>query len=178
VNAIDLILLLPLGLAFIRGYRKGFVLEVFTVIALVIAIIACMRITSFVMAWLQSIADLGQWLPFLAYVLTFIGAFLIVLWAGKLIEKVIEAGAMGIVNKLLGAAVTVITACFLISVFFWMLNKVDALPKNAKDGSFAYRTLDGFAPKVIEAATDGLPWFRNMVQDISDSFGKDEHVTA
>jgi uncharacterized membrane protein required for colicin V production len=170
MNAIDLVLLLPLGLAFIYGYRKGLVQIIFLVIALIIAIVACMKITSLVMSWLQSVADLGQWLPFFAYLLTFIGAFLLVTWFGRLVEKLLKASSLGFINKLSGAALAVLKVCFIISLVFWLLDRVNVIPENAKDGSFGYRTLDGFAPVVIEKATAWIPWLKDEIKDIEDSF--------
>jgi membrane protein required for colicin V production len=170
MNAIDLVLLLPIGLAFIYGYRKGLILSIFSIIALVVAVVACMKVTSLVMGWIQSVVDLGQWLPFFAYLLTFMGAFLIVIWFGKLVERLVKASSLGIANKLSGAALGVLKACFLISLLFWLQDRVDVLPEKEKKGSFAYRTLNGFAPGVIGTATAWVPWVKDEIQDIEKSF--------
>jgi membrane protein required for colicin V production len=174
MNAIDLIVLLPLGLAFIRGYRKGFVIEIFTLIGLVVAVIASMKCTSIVMGWIQPIAGNGKWLPFFAYMLTFIGAFLIVLWFGKIIEGLLKAASLGTVNKLFGAALSVLKACFIISLIFWLLTEVNVLPEEARKGSISYRALGDLAPKVIEKSTSWVPWLRDEMKDIKSHFGEDQ----
>jgi membrane protein required for colicin V production len=174
MNAIDLVLLLPLGLAFIRGYRKGLIVGIFSIIGLIIAVIACMKFTSVVMGWIQSLVGKENWLPFFAYLFTFIGVFLLVLWFGKLIEKLVESASLGTANKLLGAGLSILQACFIISLFFWLLDKVNVLPEKARDGSFGYRTLDGFAPKVIEKTTSWIPWLQDEVKDIEQNFSDKE----
>lgn len=178
MNAIDLVLLLPIGLAFISGYRKGLVIGIFSIIAMVVAVIACMKLTSSVMAWLASVADFGQWLPFCAYLLTFIGAFLLVYWFGKLIEKLVEATSLGIANKLSGAALGVLKACFIISLLFWLMDRVEILPEDAKAGSLAYEALHKFAPDVIETTTGWIPWLKDEIRTIEESFSTAEPVTV
>jgi uncharacterized membrane protein required for colicin V production len=110
--------------------------------------------------------------------LTFVGAFLIVLWFGKVIEGLLKAASLGTANKLFGAGLSVLKACFIISLIFWLLTRVDVLPEEAKEGSFSFNALDDFAPRVIEKTTSWIPWMKDEVKDIEQHFNTDEDGEA
>lgn len=174
MNALDLVLLLPIALAAIRGYRKGIIVEVFSVIALVVAIIACMKITYEVTSFLEPWFS-GPWLPFIGYLVTFAGAFLAVMWLGKIFEKAVDMAQFGIVNKSLGAFFSILKTCFMISLLFWLTNRIQLIPQETQNGSLIYTYLQNLAPKLVTAATAFLPSIKKIMPQIEEFF-KDVRV--
>src|SRR5438874_204131 len=102
MNILDIVCLLPLTLAVIAGYRKGFIIEIVSFLAFVIAIIACLKLTHKVLELIQPSFGSGKWIPFIAYLITFVLTYLLVIWIGKLLEKVVRIIQLGTLNRALG----------------------------------------------------------------------------
>ncbi|RYD74412.1 MAG: CvpA family protein [Sphingobacteriales bacterium] len=170
MNALDLVLLLPILLAAVRGYRKGIIVEVFSIIALIVAIIACLKITYEVTSWLEPWFGNSAWLPFIGYLVTFGGAFLLVMWLGKLFEKAVDMAQFGIVNKSLGAFFSILKTCFMISLLFWLTNRVQLIPQETQEGSIIYSTTKNLAPKLVTAGTAFLPSLKKLMPKIEEFF--------
>jgi membrane protein required for colicin V production len=170
MNALDLILLFPIAMAAIRGYRKGIIVEVFSIIALIVAIIACLKITYEVTSLLEPWLGGSAWLPFAGYLVTFAGAFLAVMWLGKLFEKAVDMAQFGIVNKSLGAFFSILKTCFMISLLFWLTNRVQLIPQETQNGSLIYTSIKNLAPKLVNAATAFLPSLKKIMPQIEEFF--------
>ncbi len=170
MNALDLVLMLPILLAAIRGYRKGIIVEVFSIVALIVAIIACMKITYEVTTWLEPWFSGSSWLPFIGYLVTFAGAFLAVRWLGKIFEKVVDMAQFGIVNKSLGAFFSILKTCFMISLLFWLTNRIQLIPQETQNGSLIYTSIKNLAPKLVTAASAFLPSIKKLMPQIEEFF--------
>ncbi|MBK7557459.1 MAG: CvpA family protein [Chitinophagaceae bacterium] len=85
---IDLTFAILLVIAIVKGYQKGFIIAVFSIIAFIIGLAAALKFSAAVAAWLQnSISISAKWLPFIAFAIVFIAVVLLVRMGAKLIEK-------------------------------------------------------------------------------------------
>ena len=171
MNTIDLIVILPLALAIISGFRKGFIIEIASLLAFIIAIIACLKLTHKLMELIVQYTGNSKWLPFVSYILVFVLVYLLVMWLGKLLEKAIKIIQLGTVNRLLGIVFSLLKMCFLISLCFWLIDLVHLVPKASEEQSVVYRAIHGFAPTFFKWASDMLPWVKGEVAQIENFFG-------
>jgi membrane protein required for colicin V production len=170
MNIIDVVLLLPVALAVIRGYKKGLLIELVSFIALIVALIVTMRLTGWVLGLLRPLMKGSEWAPFLAYLITFLGTYILIIWAGKFIEKWIDFMKLGIFNRILGGVFGFLKTCFMISLLFWLMDRVHALPDHVRQHSFVYHALDGFASRLIHFVSALLPFIRDSMRDIEHYF--------
>jgi membrane protein required for colicin V production len=170
MNTIDLIVILPLALAVISGYRKGFIIEIASLVAFVLAIIACLKFTHKLMEFIKPWTGDSKWLPFISYLIIFIIVYIIVLWIGKLLEKVIKIIQLGFFNRILGVIFSLLRMCFIISLIFWLANQVHLIPKSAKTQSYAYQALNHFASDSITFISNHLPYVKGEVSQIENYF--------
>ncbi|HMC99663.1 MAG TPA: CvpA family protein, partial [Ferruginibacter sp.] len=100
---IDIIFAILLVLAVLKGYKKGLVLAVFSIIAFIIGLAAALKLSAAVAGWLKgSISISAKWLPFISFALVFLIVVLLVHWGGKLIERSFQMAMLGWVNRLGG----------------------------------------------------------------------------
>src|SRR5947207_12924957 len=100
---IDLVFVALLVLAVIKGYTKGFIIAIFSLLALIIGVAAAMKCSAAVATWLSSSLHAGtRWLPVLAFLLVFLIVVLLVRLGAKAVEKMVELAMLGCVNRLAG----------------------------------------------------------------------------
>jgi len=172
MNTIDLILLLPLALAIINGYRKGFIIEVASLVAFILAIIACLKLTHRVITYVQPWTGESKWLPFFCYLIVFLVVYLLVYWAGKLLEKVVKIVQLGLINRLLGILFSLLKMCFFISLVLWLANQVHLIPDDVKIHSVIYKALNHFASDTLTFMSNHLPYVKGEIADIEKFFDK------
>lgn len=105
MNFIDIILggLIVFGL--VRGFLKGLFLEVASLVALIAGIYGAIHFSYFVGDYLtERLSWEERYINLTAFVVTFIIIIVVVTMAGKLLTKIADFAALGILNKILGAA--------------------------------------------------------------------------
>jgi membrane protein required for colicin V production len=95
----------------------------------------------------------GEYLPIISFALTFIVIVVVVHLLAKVIERLVEAVALGFLNRLAGALFSMTKFAFIISVILVVLNGIHAkysfLPEEKIDQSLMYRPLSKFAPGIF-----------------------------
>ncbi|MFW6226764.1 MAG: CvpA family protein, partial [Bacteroidota bacterium] len=118
MNYIDIILATILLYAAYRGFSKGFVIQIATLIALLLGIIGAIRFSHFVASVLIEKLELtGKSLPVVSFALTFIGIVILVHLIARLTDTLIKAIALGFINRLAGAVFTIAKFGLIMSVF-------------------------------------------------------------
>src|SRR6187402_2362995 len=73
VSYLDLILLIPIGWAIWRGWKNGFVMEVFSMLALFVGIYAGIHLSDWMASLLKDKMDVqAEYLPVVSFVVVFI----------------------------------------------------------------------------------------------------------
>ncbi|HET8753498.1 MAG TPA: CvpA family protein, partial [Salinimicrobium sp.] len=92
-----------------------------------------------------------QYLYLISFALTFILIVIAISIVGRILTKMVNFIALGIVNKLLGAVFGLIKMAFLASVFFMFLNQMDAfsLTEETRENSVLYGPVAKIAPILL-----------------------------
>ena len=94
------------------------------------------------------LANYIEWdyLPLLAFALTFIGIIIGVSWIGKLLTKLAKVVLLGFLNRLLGALFGACKWLVICGVLVWILGQIDVffsfLPETLKDNSLVFQPLE------------------------------------
>ena len=92
MNVLDLILIIPIAYAAYKGFSKGFVYEIFSLLALGLGIYGCLEFSEFASDYLAKYVDQDKdWFPIATYTLTFIAIVVGVTMLGKLLDKMIAS---------------------------------------------------------------------------------------
>lgn len=150
-SVIDIVLLIPIVLAVIRGFQKGFLVEVSMLVGLVLGVLAGYKFSDIVNTWLQKSFEINY--PLLAFAITF-GAVLIGLFfLAKTLERVLKIVAMGWLNKLVGAVFSTAKWVFILSIIIMFFNKINSMfnivSQEEIESSLLYQPIQQAAPAVL-----------------------------
>ena len=117
MNFIDIILGIFLLLGLVRGFMKGFFIELASLVALIAGIFGAIHFSYYASSFIAEHVDWEEnYINLAAFAVTFIIIIVIISLAGKLLTKLANIIALGILNKLLGGAFGVIKMAFLATI--------------------------------------------------------------
>lgn len=156
MNTIDIVFGIILILGLIQGIRKGFFVELASLVGLIAGIYGAIHFSYYVADWLVEKTAWGeQIIKLTSFAITFVIIVLVVSLAGKLLTKVANFAMLGIVNKLLGAAFAVIKFAFLLSVVLMFIDAADRqislIGDDNKEESILYPIVQPLAPALLPA---------------------------
>src|SRR5688500_17713567 len=123
VSYLDLILLIPIGLAICRGWKNGFVMEVFSALSLFVGIYAGIHLSDAMASFLRNKVDVkSEYLPVAALIVVFILVCVGLFFLGKLITKNVNAGGAERWNQVGGAFFSLTKTLLFLSVVFILFN--------------------------------------------------------
>ncbi|WP_029033049.1 CvpA family protein [Salinimicrobium terrae] len=162
MNVLDLLLSIFLLLGLVRGLFKGFFAELAGLLSLIGGIYAAIHFSGATYAFLNSFIDWDEkYLTVLSFAVTFfLVAFLISL-AGSFLTKMVHMVALGIVNRLAGAALGVLKMAFLASIFIMFIERFEVFhaEEATKEESVLYEPVrilaPAFLPTIIEEVKEG-----------------------
>jgi len=154
MNYLDIIFLVPLLFALYRGFKKGMIHMVASLAALVLGIFGAIRLRPMFASLLDSIFDISpDYMNVIAFSVAFVSIVLVVHLVAFVVEKLIKAVALNLVNRLLGMGIGLLVTAFVISMILWPVNQVNAEKQIIKperiEGSVLYKPLSTFAPAVF-----------------------------
>lgn len=168
---IDIVFVLLLLLAVIKGYRRGFVVAVFSFLAFVIGLAAAIKFSVLVSGWLSANINVNpKWLPVLAFVLVMLIVGFIVRWCAILIERSLQLIMLGFINKLAGILLYAVLYTVLLSVILFYASKVQLIKPETIAASKFYYFIEPWGPKVINSFGAVIPWFKDMFKQLTDFF--------
>lgn len=117
MSVLDIILLALLLLGLIGGFRKGFFVEVASLVALIAGVYGAIHFSNFAGDFLMDKVDWNEkTVNIIAFAITFIVIVLVIALAGKALTKLADFAALGILNKLLGALFGLLKMAVILSV--------------------------------------------------------------
>ena len=159
-----------MALGAIGGFKKGFILEIITLLALILAVIGGFHFLHWGMSVLTENFQLsGKFLPFLAFLLIFVGIVFIVNAIGQVVKKVIHMAFLGGLDRIAGALLGAVKFVFFFSVVIWAFQIFGVeLPQHLQDDSFLYTFVVAVAPATVELFGFIIPASSDLMDDISD----------
>ncbi len=162
MNYIDIILGILLLWGLIKGLSKGLFVSLASLIALVAGIYIAVHFSYVVGNYLDQYVDWQEGvMKLIAFAITFILVVILISLAGKLLTKIADYAALGILNKILGGAFGVLKMAFIASV---VIIFVDALNRNITiikeetlNSSILYNPVRKLAPMVLPSILKEAP---------------------
>ena len=170
MSFLDLIILIPMALGAIGGFKKGFVLEIITLLALILAVIGGFHFLHWGMSVLTDNFQLsGRFLPFLAFLLIFVGIIAIVNAIGQALKKIIHMAFLGGIDRIAGAVLGAVKFVFLFSILIWAFQVFGIeLPQHLQEDSFLYTYVVALAPATVDLFGFIIPASADLMDKIAD----------
>jgi membrane protein required for colicin V production len=166
---LDVIGIILILLFFIRGYMKGIIVALFSVLAILLGILCALKLSQALSTWLLEKGYVTSgWVQIISYVVLFIGVFLLVRLLAKLIQKAVEGMMLGTINKLIGGLFYAFMGAVLWGSLLWIGSHFHIITPETIAASKTYPWLSKLAPWFFDQAGKLLPFVR-------DTFDKLEH---
>ena len=158
MNSLDYILLLPLLYGLYRGFTKGLIIELASLLALTLGIYGALHFSSFTFEFLSDYVEIKTvYLQLASYVLTFLIIVMVISITGKALTILIKLVALGFINRMMGAIFGSIKVLLILSVFILFFDRFNKQFGMVKDevlnASRMYTFLiqaEQFYPNVLE----------------------------
>ncbi len=170
MNFIDLIFLVILLWSAYRGFAKGFILQLSTLAALLLGILGAIEFSDFTAGILENNFEISpNYLNVIAFAVTFIIIVVAVHLLASLIQKLLQAIALGFLNRILGIVFGIAKTAFILSIILVLVNKANDkynfIPREKINNSYLYQPLSDFAPMIF-------PYLR--FDDLKDELDQDK----
>ena len=162
-SVIDIVLAVSFAWALFNGFRKGLIIKVASILALVVGVYAGFHFSSFAGEWLSKEFNWsGSTLSVGAFVVTFLGVVVGIHFMAKLLEKVVDLTALSMLNKLGGMVFGMIQVLVLLSVMSFTLDSIfgyrEWIPGKQVESSLLYPTVESAMELIVPEASRDNPW--------------------
>lgn len=164
MSSIDIALILVVLLGAYGGYRDGFLMTLFSLLAIILGVLGGFKLMGKAMLLLSEKFNVDATvLPYISFFVVFIIIVIIVTALGRLIRSSIDGNFLGQVDQILGGLLGIVKIIFMTSVILWILDsmKVD-LPEHWTENSWLYPKVAHFAPKVTSIIGKFIPAFKGI----------------
>ncbi len=170
---IDLVFVAIVLLALVKGYTRGLIIAVFSLVALIAGAAAAVKLSALVASWLKSSIHAGaRWLPVIAFVLVFLAVVLLVRLGAKALEKMVEMALLGWANRVAGMLLYFVVYTVILSIALFYAEKVHLIAAETIAGSKTYPFIQPWGPKLMDGIGRVVPFFSNMFHELEVFFAK------
>ncbi|MBJ2176141.1 CvpA family protein [Aureibaculum sp. A20] len=168
MNTLDIILAALLLFGLVRGFMKGFFVEVAGLAALALGLYGAIHFSHFASNYIErSVEWNDKQIQIASFAVTFLVIIIAISLAGKLLTKIADVAALGLFNKFMGGVFGVAKIGLILSVVLVVFSKLNRtipfLTEEQIEESELYEPVRGFVPLI----------FPNIVQE-NDEVNKDD----
>lgn len=170
MQILDIILLIPLLWGAYKGYKKGLLLEIVALFALVLGIIGGFKLLHWGIHTITNfIGDFHRLIPILAFILIFITIVILVNILGKALKKVLDYTLLGSFDSLFGALIGLAKWTFGLSIILWLVKQAGVvITADATAGTYIFPFIDSLAPKIFKWLSILLPFVKDLMSSIKE----------
>lgn len=177
---LDLIILIPIAWGMFRGFKRGLIIELCTLMALVLGIFGAAEFGEMGSEYLQSTFNTEPRMSLvLAFTILFILIVVAVTFFGKVLSKVVKMVALGMVNKLFGLLFGGIKFLLIVSALIFVFEGFpmtsNLVPVEWKSDSILYQPVSDVALKLYPVLDDQT-WIddiKSQIDNVKDEVGLD-----
>ncbi|MGB4884196.1 MAG: CvpA family protein [Ferruginibacter sp.] len=170
---LDLIFFMLLLTGIIKGYRKGLIIALFSIISFIAGIAAALKFSAVASEKLAvQLPSLGKWLPFFSFMLVFIVVIIAINIGTKMLQTVVETLMLGWLNRIGGIVFYVMIYCILFSVFLFYGTQMHLINQSYIENSQSYSKLYPLAPMIIDGIGEVIPLFKGAFSQLQNFFQK------
>jgi membrane protein required for colicin V production len=154
MNYFDIIIIIPLIWGGYKGFKKGFIIEIASFIALGLGIWGGMKFSSISAKYLSDAFEISEKvMPLISFAVTFIAIVIVVFMLAKMLQKIITMVALGFINRAAGALFGMLKFGLIMSVLINFTNiinnQISFIEPEMKDTSILYKPMDKVAQIII-----------------------------
>jgi len=172
INTIDILCLIILGIFCIKGFFRGIIIEVFTLLGLLVAYIVAVREMSTIENWIT------QWIHIpplvastLAFLIIFLGIGFLFRWIAMLLKRMAKWTIIGWADKGGGFLFGLFKGALITSLVLLLISLIPFSKGFEKESerSVLYRPLRSVAPAVFNFVIRTFPSAKDFYDEVKES---------
>lgn len=168
---IDIVVAVLLVIACLRGYQRGLVVALFSVIAYIIGLAAALKLSAAVAGYLEGSVNISsRWMPFISFIIVFIIVVLLIRLGAKMVEKSLQLVLLGWLNRLGGIVFYLALYLIIFSIFLFYAEQLQLVKPSMIQSSQTYSFVQPWGPKVINGFGAVIPIFKDLFSDLEKFF--------
>ena len=177
---LDLIYAVVIVLAILHGYRRGLILGLFSLIAVIVGLAAAMKLSIVAGEYIGKAINISdKWLPVISFAVVFLVIVLLIRLGARAIEKMVEMVMLGWVNKIGGIIFYAAIYTIIFSVLLFYAEQMKLLQPETINKSVTYSFVQPWGPKAINGFGSIIPIFKDMFGELEKFFdGMAKEISA
>ena len=176
---IDVAFFIVMLIAIFKGFSKGLILGIFSLLAFIIGLAAALKLSAIVAHHLEtSTGSTAKWLPVLSFMLVFIVVVVVVNLGARIIKKTISLAMLGWLDKIGGIVLYVILYTIIFSVILFFAEKIFLVKPETIAASSVHDYVLPWGPKVINNLGKIIPVFKDLFTQLQSFFENIGHKFA
>ena len=166
---LDILLLLPLGVGIVKGYRRGLVLEVVSLLAFVLGVVGGLSLLGAAIPVVRSyLGELYGMLPLVSFLLVLAAIMWGVHLLGSLLKKAVHLTPLGVLDNLLGAVAGALKWLLSLSLVLYgtALAGLPLLPASLRAGSVVLPWVQKATPLALHLVGYVLPFAQHTLAQL------------
>lgn len=152
MNLLDILLAVPMVFLLYKGWKRGIVREVATLVGVLAGIWAAVHLSQQVAEWMNLKSENAV---LIAFFVCFVGAMVLAYLAGRMVEGLMKAAHISMANRVLGAVLGMLKALCVLAVllnYVEMFDREEKLLKgDLKENSLLYKPVHNTGNRLTES---------------------------
>jgi len=171
MSIVDIIIAIPLIWGAYKGFTKGFIIEIFSFLALALGVAGAFKYAHIAASYLQNHLDINTvYLPFFSFLIVFVLIVILTFSLAKILTKFINLIALGPINKIAGMLFGFLKYAFIISILLWLGSQANIIPPEIKAHSLLFSYTLSLAPETINLISHIIPGLDELIFSIDQMF--------
>ena len=160
----DIALVILLILGAVKGYREGFLMELFSLLGIILGVLGGFKLMGMALIYLSDEFNIDEnVLPYIAFATVFIIIVVLVTLTGRAIKASIDKTFLGRVDESMGGILGLLKTAFLLSVVIWLLHSFHfEFPEHWTADSTVFPRVAKIAPAVTRWIGQFIPFFHDI----------------
>lgn len=149
------------------GYKRGFLMEVVSLVGIVLGIFLGFKLMGAGMIFLEDHFDVNRTtLPYITFIVIFLLVLFGVRLLGNLVKHSLDQTFLGTADQAMGATLGVFRTLFMLSVALWILDSLKLSPRTEwVEGSWLYPFTATLAPTMADWLGNLIPFFQETFRE-------------
>ena len=176
---LDILFCIFLVMAIYKGYSKGFIVAIFSYLALLIGLAMAIKFSIVVARWIKPEVHMSAgWISFVSFLLVMVVVVLLVRLVGNILQKTAELLFIGWINRLAGVLLYILLYMTMFSVVLYFAEKIHLIRVQTLHESVTYRYIAPLGPMLLNGLGKIIPFFGNMFMELKSIFGPETKTSG
>ncbi len=176
MNALDFLIILPIGYFAYKGFTAGLIQEVLGIVGIIIAIFVTFAYMKPVSGVLQPFFEGSDTPTIVAGLILFIGTIAIVQFIGLAVRRFLELIKLNFINRIAGLIFGALKSAIVISGFLWLFAGFNIPADETRDESITYPVILSLAPATYNAVAVLIPGIENFIETLEEAIQEDNPI--